>query len=930
MIKRGILVIIFLLSLSLVQASLEINLSKTAYSPGEALKGLFSYSYSGAKDAGTPFILLVNSEGEERTFKDMLRDVGVSGTITPASYDEVAGETPTSQDFIFDDDGSEVNTGIKFEGIPNKGEFSINSISFDITGEENNGDYPFLPYLDFINDDINEWNYIGSLKDEWKDLNKNYLAVSDGTKQVILEPGKIYCEKVNLKPSIILPPSTNYDIRVRIKQNKGVDWASKPESTKLWGFIKGVSSGGDAPYKGECDSQKKECCVIVNPSQNANFEKKGCTNKINITVDESKDYFMCVYQTSDTKKYYTIDAENYAGEVEGWYAGKSTAKDGVGLKNNYDYYIWGKYRVYETNLASTVTITADSEVSKTVSNAIEEYIKECNTDDCIAPIKVGVKGAGKIILSNLNFVYDYGGSQAINNFVKITSTPETIAYDNTIKYSLNNKNLYAPQEEGAYTLNVVIGDESKEAGFSVVPIPIAVIYYEPWIVTTGVPVYFTAEESSAPLNKNLTKFEWNFGDSNTTVSGINATHSYKKVGDVTVNLKVTDESGFIGETSEVITVLSLNETLSDNLIASEELISAVKDSISSSEEYVKDTASLLNLNSIWDSALTQISLLKTRYNTALNTSESVREGELIKIYDELFALMDKIPQNIDVQSFTFPANIVSINEIPPASELKITGAGGDFEQAVLAFQEGINVQGDARIINLNYLSGKEETFMLIKKTISSGKSLSGGKIYELVQGGVVRNLTTPNYQIVSPDGIYSWSADNSVIVYILDESEASYGINTRTIIVPQLKDLKFEGGENEILVGGFECGDGTCGFDEDAISCPEDCKRHYPWTFIISLILIALIGIYYFNFHKGPYNFKEIGNLFKKKPKIFKSKEEKDKLFNFVRVSKERGLNENQIKFMLKNKGWNDAQINESIKGIQKPQKKVIKVGSNK
>jgi PKD repeat protein len=112
---------------------------------------------------------------------------------------------------------------------------------------------------------------------------------------------------------------------------------------------------------------------------------------------------------------------------------------------------------------------------------------------------------------------------------------------------------------GTYTVLLVVTDDSGNTGSTSKTVsvgenesPTASFDYSPSNPKVDEDIYFNASDSSDP-DGTIESYEWNFGD-NTTDTGETVTHRYSSDGTFTVYLKVTDNSGNTGSTSQTITV----------------------------------------------------------------------------------------------------------------------------------------------------------------------------------------------------------------------------------------------------------------------------------------------------------------------------------------------------------------------------------------
>lgn len=92
--------------------------------------------------------------------------------------------------------------------------------------------------------------------------------------------------------------------------------------------------------------------------------------------------------------------------------------------------------------------------------------------------------------------------------------------------------------------------------------PTARFTYSPQYPVKNQTVTFNASASHDP-DGNITSYQWNFGDGNTTTTTAQiATHRYLNYGNYTVTLAVTDNDGLTGIKTTILTVQKRNSTLS--------------------------------------------------------------------------------------------------------------------------------------------------------------------------------------------------------------------------------------------------------------------------------------------------------------------------------------------------------------------------------
>jgi PKD repeat protein len=87
--------------------------------------------------------------------------------------------------------------------------------------------------------------------------------------------------------------------------------------------------------------------------------------------------------------------------------------------------------------------------------------------------------------------------------------------------------------------------------------PTAAFRFSPTPVGVNQDVFFTAEESRPATGRRITRYDWNFGDGDSS-SGSTVTHKYRQNGTYAVVLTVTDDTGTTALANQTITVATGN------------------------------------------------------------------------------------------------------------------------------------------------------------------------------------------------------------------------------------------------------------------------------------------------------------------------------------------------------------------------------------
>jgi len=874
--KRGVILAVFILFSLLVSAGININLIKTDYGPGELIEGSFNYSFAQDLPSNTPVVIDIGGEVVyENTLIDLL-SLSSSPEIIPPTFSR-SGADVSSVVYDFSTAGEQTIAAINLSEVTN-----IISINFNITGLKKGTDYPNLPRMAIGEPENVIWTYRGPLiNNEFSPMSRTYLnsLINNFESSIRGNSEDIYCEKINIKSS------SKYRITARVKQLLNGATLIASISTNEYPD----THCNPLAYTPSDDTQ---CCVLSTIS--SSYSDKSCQVNRDVTADGIA--YLCLYANTgeSTKEYFMVASESDPSTDSGFYNGDSV---------KYDFFMWGEYNKFLTNLSKEVNLSGFEE-------RFSDYLE-------LVPITIKTNGPGKVMLDKLDLWAEWEGTPPahLRKFTPIAYEAEKVKAD-FLTQRFESLELFTPLEYGdEKTLTITIGSDTKNINFNVKEIPEAIISFTPVKIKANQPVSFTASNSFTPaLDKTLVSYDWTFGDG-ANGTGVDVAHTYSNTREYNVTLLVKDSGGLEGFTIIPITVRSLSESLDYTINTTAKFIANTRKSFDESADYVKDTVSILQLNKLLDDAETKLVLINDQYKGALGYNGSVKETKLNEAQNSLITLLDAVPSDVKVDRFQYPANIINLDDIPSSSLLGLNKSVDEesFKEGLLNYQTDITINGEARLVHIRYLSGKEDNFILVKKQITSSKSLSG-KVYEYIkENAEVKDLLTEGYEAVSSNSLYRWPIGND-IYYTLNSSDIGIATDLKTFVLPPLKDLEITGGVEE----GFNCGNNVCNYAEDEASCPEDCKAKYPIGFIIFLIVLAIAGVYYINFYHGPFNFKAIGQdlkkLFKKKLSLFKDKKDLVNLITYIRKSVSRGLTAQQIKYVLKQKGWTDPQIEEAFK----------------
>lgn len=415
---------------------------------------------------------------------------------------------------------------------------------------------------------------------------------------------------------------------------------------------------------------------------------------------------------------------------------------------------------------------------------------------------------------------------------------------------------------------------------------------------------------------SLSKEESNFYDVQYSPSKINSIDN-------------TDLSGYILSVPlELFNLQSPTPVLDSeihNLVVSLDSISATKAinvtkvfdiaSISDAEKAKALSERLQNINSK-ESELLRIA--------GLDLSSSISELNDFQSQIDLIVQSDKTPSQKELEIANILSSMessltdvpVSVKPIESISDIFAAEPDDVTEEVLLEnqnkldlynFQEEVSVKVSATAYELEKYSGVKETKTLIKKTVSA--SIPNAYIFEIIPKSIASDVNQITFsltpEVVNADPIVRWfypSLSQESLTYLVNGNAMPYINNIKTLVVPENIPVKQKAvcGDN---VCSYVTVDGERRYIETAETCPVDCKSKIPWGLIIFLTLLGIIGVYYINYYRGKYAFKEItGGL-------FNSKTDYNNLLKYIEVSQKQGLSKDKIEAKLAEKGWEKQQI---------------------
>ncbi len=902
--KFHIIILILLIASFTYAADFSVTLDKDEYGKQSDLSGIIDIDIN---DVPYDSKLIFDIDGSSYEFNMTEICSFASGSCGKKDSEFTILELLNNPEIVFDNAGTNTDYGIALYGSS----IDVETSSFDIEGKQKDGSYPSSVKVDVGSDGEFDWNYIG---DFLLDENNNYVIEKIPTiylkdleydlKSVIWGSGKTeYCEKIEI------PVTKRLRVSAYVKQYTDDDEAGKI------GYLSARIRDSNMNILNN-DLGYSANCFMNEPS--TSWTWSSCDIE-DITIKEGRDYYICVYSSPDVDEgapsrdliYYEIATEKNSNVNRGYKCNSVSCEYADDFdSDDFDYFIESFYFKHDMDFNVKETIDDETASLNSLMNSIDcDYSSSFDGDNyCLFPLTFVSKSEGKIELSNLDVLHDDLGE---GSFSKINFVPEKVDYDENISIELDDLNLTAPSEIGDHEINVKLKygeDVLKTHSYDLKVIDAPEITFNiPKTSFVGNEIRFNATVTggTGPYT-----YSWDFGDFENSSSS-SPMHTYTMGDTYTVKLTVKDSNGVSVTKEFEIEIVEIDEVLEPLLNQTDEILTTISNELKTGQGDASEIASILNLNSRLETAKNNISNLKLEYKSALSTFEN-RNQRLVNIYNKLKSLREEIPFNIQVNSISYNSKVSS------SSIIREIG----YDEDLINAQGLIDVSSKAYMVNINYLSNDTESFVLIKKDVSLLEDVEDAYIYEYIPKETTSTISeedilTQGFEIVEEDPILRFPISGSLqISYKLYGADLNLASNVNTILVVEGYDTGFE--------YDVECGDGKCDpLEEDY--CDIDCRRDIPWLLYIFLFLLLGGGVYYINFYKGKWNFKQLANFISvklRKKRIFTSKQDLINLQNYIKKTLNYGMNERQIRFILEKKGWTKEQLDYVFKKINKKSKK--------
>ncbi len=793
-----------------------------------------------------------NNKKTELPIKDLLDAALITYNASQPEYGLLSGQLSSS-------------SSSKFLGL--KVQRNIIKASMKITGSTSNLS------IDIGNDGSIDWQYFNPGKFTWSDQiypEGASSSIRKTSERVLVNPQFERCEEIQLDFNPAYDSSTLQVIAEAAKTSPGSNLRARIEDL------------------GDCD--------LPEPSNLNNLTTVGC--EIELTSPESGLYNVCLYTDSgsSTGSYYQLPVADLPDSKK-------------------YYFIRLRKSIFSTQLTNSTIINDDR-----LLEAINNHFNTCFLDEsanCLIPIRI--KSDSAVSISKIEVIDDSG--LVYSSVYELKYTPPIITINGMLDIPLEALNILAPNSvRGNNKLEISIAGKSQVAYFDTVPAPIAKLSASKLSPALLEQVSFDGSKSTPSSSGNIANYDWDFGDGTSlTTSQPYSSHSFASAGRQLVKLSVTDSSGVKSSPASIfIDVLPAEQSV-DSLLSSTLAIINHTSFLESSDPDVRNVAANLAIPSAIAEAFKTLTGIEIRISNIRSSDLSLeqKEEEYKPIITQIKDIQDTIPSVIVPKSSLTSTQSLDFSSIP--NPKTIEQSIQDIDAAKLAIYSLLSqhtIKMEARLVDIRYISGKEQSIVLIKKSIDS--KVQPSYIAEYSPSGF-SSLITPGQKI--NDQTVKYAADTKEIVYTLSGNIID-ARDTATITMPDISSIP--------VIPEAVCGDGICSFNEElGINeankgsqdyCQIDCKRDIRFGNLILIILLTGLGVYYINFYHGPWNFRDASNflsvsLFRRR--LFTSKQDLVKLSDFIKVSLGKGFTKEQLTSVLLKKGWKEEQVKAAFKSVK-------------
>ncbi len=847
--KKGmsfILLFILLISISFIFASFSVGDKSheitTIYGPGNNLEGWINLSLK-----KEPVSSLFKGKYNSIKLIDLLRsdtsltegiDYNCSVPGCEMAY-SATGAGVTLKTFSLDSGESKV---IGFKISDEKIDY-VNNISFDIRSNagpdcKNQLEIDFL-----IDEEIELGNNKNSIWDcpHLREEGCFNLSKYEDIDRGIPGGGSMFCQKIELSES------PGFKLGAWLKIGPGA------KKTNITIYNLGLTE------------KLSECEIADNSETPEEGEERSCD--VDFLVLESKEYYVCIFNGVGTDLNTKI--RSYSDSTEG--CGFPYPESRV---EGYAYNIFAEGKMF----ASVGVINIEDELGVEASQYISNEYKGgfCPTSGCIVPIKITSNKANQeIVIENISFEYDSGGTVEITKLWDLNLTSATVSTSGYQKISLNNGNFTLPTKFGSFIYNLKLDDKSIFKDTLLIERGPTIKSLSPSSAFNKIPINFRVNVQEID-NASIVSYVWQFGNAAPQSRTTNIiSYTFLTEGIFPVKITVTDSKGKTGSKtfqvrvdSYILYFGSRVEKVKDDLVNIESQISNFS---SFFQEGIKKTIDTPIIRQ-------QLTILEQGYG----------RGEYDSVINEFLILESHVPESIfekiDTSSLSYYPNI---DYIESGIVEEVLGGSYDttktsaYKDAILTWST-LNIDSNVKYnqIAASYEDGRIEPILNVFELDLRKIGAESGTLF-------IRELENIEF-----DRAYGEQFKSGYVYIPLDSGKKVKFYTTQDVGITNLPAF-ISPALNELTI--------IEEYDE-----AEAARMRWLLFFLIMFFLL-IVGIIVYIILQQWYKHKYETYLFKNRNFLFN-------LIHYIDAQKKKGVRDNEIFSKLKKARWNSEQINYVIR----------------
>ncbi|MEM4325782.1 MAG: PKD domain-containing protein [Candidatus Pacearchaeota archaeon] len=631
-------------------------------------------------------------------------------------------------------------------------------------------------------------------------------------------------------------------------------------------------------------------------------ERGRCNVKIPSSNNIQQNTIECIPLTEDDKNFTVLEEGNFIISI--YPDDESKNKFKIKYMSNESCYEepvfklfvkrggYGPVGMFTINNTEIYGASEEFNIEERITNYInEEYGGNCSKG-CIIPIKFYSNLNQQISISGISITYT--DDRGISNLKEVIG----LLKEHQPKISSDYGRLFfegfaAPESIGNFSFELKFGGRTIFRDNIEVRNTSLIGSLTPITTAIFVPTEFVVQ-IEAPQRTNIQTYLWDFGDNTTQITQINrAIKTYEKVGTYKLRLTVTDNFGAVSSKTFEIRVNHpmefINQTILNNFQKINRIMNETRSFSLFQQQAINHSLNLTNIS-------LELESIRQRYNIVIGiTNEEEKMNEMREIVSQLSVL--EVPERILITKKTDPP----IELIPEPSiinlEIVKTAAGGNYSirkteayrRAIVKWQiDNLDTKIKLNEFSVGY-NAKTEPLVTVLELEKSEKRAIPYNYYLIIPE--LNNLVFDNQLVRQHDNFYYINLKNvSRISFFTTEQ-----LNPNQIpifISPPLNRLEISA-------------------EEPLTTTPGSEKGVTQIIFLIIIASILILGLVIYIMMRRWYKTKYETHLFPNKGDLYN-------LIQYIKVSREKGMPDEEIINNLKKVGWKGEQIKYVMKKFKR------------